>query len=385
MLSWDDRLFPMWGVPILLALTDFGFLKNDSFIVFRLCIIVATGVSVVLTCSILHDIFGRRGALMGALAGLNPLLLQPIGGLYDQMLYASLCGASLLCLVKAEIATIKVWSWSVLAAVLLGVAGNMRPDLTYVFILFLVLRLRGADRTKRKQIAISMGIFLLLLAPWAIHYHKQSGMVSLAATMTGPLAYISLGLQPNPWGIVHKDGWDKEEVLERLQKEKPGHIPSDVFTDAWANKIYWRMYMEKIRSDPVWYLTFAWKNLSTRIYYSELSWPRYGQFPFIKLQPEDAPTNARLNELFLKSLWYVHYFSLYLLTFFGVRFLLLGMRNPLFDIGGFFLLTMAVLCAFFSYYVRYFFSVGALQGLCIAASVLYVWEWYSTAKRDSVE
>lgn len=368
----NKYFFPMWGTSIFLALTDFGLFQNNHYIAYRLTLIFFIALSTVLACSILHDKYGRKGLLWGSVLGLNPLLFQIIGGLYDQFFFASFFFFASMLLIKVETTKGNTWFWRIISAFSMGVAANLRSDMTYVYLLYLLFRFRGSNKIVKKQLCISFIIFLFCLTPYSILYHRYSGLFSITYANMGHVAYISLGQDPNnPWGIVHVDAWDYDKVSQRIEKINPGYKSYSFVADPWANKVYFQMFFEKVASHPVYYKNLVLKKFKENLFKNKPRAFLSLKEPILKtiISVYEKPYEVTSNIVYL-LLIYLNFISIWILFLFGIRFMLLGMRDPLWDVGGFFMCITIMLVSMFEYTDRHLLSLAAFQGLAIIVFAL---------------
>lgn len=377
----ENHFFPIWGTAIFLALTDVGFLHNDHFLFFKLTLIVLLVVSILLGTSALTDRFGKAGLYVGSLLGLNPIYFQILSGMYDQFLFCGVVYCASMMLIKSETCTRHKRRWSLLTALVWGIGANIRSDLTYTFLLYLVLRFRGTTRAAKCRLAMSGLVFLLCLAPWAYLYYQRSGLFSLSSANFGDTAYLSLGQGSDrpwqggdftPWGVVLQDGWDMQEVAHRIGQLKPGYQMSSVFSDPWANKVYWGMFLEKISRQPYDYVRTAIEKMRMIVF----TIPPFDPNPYLYFSLKNAPLKELLMDQMMSSTRLYDRMMVLILVYFGIHFVLSGMKYPFFHIGGFFCLTTITLCSFFHFHDRHLFALAAFQGMAFLAGlgVLYV-QW----------
>ena len=379
----DNHFFPMWGTAIFLALTDVGFLHNDVYLTYRLVLIALLVTSNILGTSVLKDRFGSLGLYLGSLLGLNPIYFQLLGGLYDQVLFCPLFFCASMLLIKSETCNSPKWTWRLLTALILGIGANIRPDMTYTYLAYLVLRLRRTSRIVKCQLAVSALVFLLCLAPWSFLYYKRSHLFSLTSANTGGFAYLSLGQGSDrvwgggaftPWGVVHLDSWDINEVLDRINKLKPDYSISSIFSDPWASKIYFDMFLKEATSRPYDYCRISLEKAKKIVFaispFEPNVWLQFGQ--------DRSPFLHRVSHQVLSTMCFFHRITTLILIYFGIHFLFVGMKHPLFHTGGFFFLVSAMLCALLQYVNKHLFALAAFQGISLLAAIAILYEQLKT-------
>jgi hypothetical protein len=153
---------------------------------------------------------------------------------------------------------------AVLAGLCTGLALYFRSEFLYLPI-FLAFSMAAAVMTGRIRIISFRPITLfavmswLVLAPWAIHYHRQTGRYSLTSSQRGIVAFISLGQLPgNPWGAVYRDEYARDYLRQR-------NINVPVQSDS-ADRVLFREFEHRINEHPFAFLRkVAWNSAVTLV------------------------------------------------------------------------------------------------------------------------
>jgi len=146
------------------------------------------------------------------------------------------------------------------AGTLFGLALYFRCEFLYLplFLIFLMLIAKSANRSAfglpmRPAIAC-VTVAWILLIPWAIHYHKQTGHFALTASQGGMVAFISLGQLPNnPWGATYDDQYAFDYFYEKGIKFSPQSDAGD--------RILMADFKRRVMAHPVAYLEKAVRNI----------------------------------------------------------------------------------------------------------------------------
>lgn len=138
--------------------------------------------------------------------------------------------------------------WGSLAGSAMGLSLYFRSEFLYLPILLCfggiaAVVLRKARATVLRPLAAFALVAWLLLVPWAIHFHNQTGRYSLTASQKGIVAFISLGQLPNnPWGAAYED----EYAIDYLRRRG---ITLPAQSDS-ADRVLFEEYKHRIRQHP---------------------------------------------------------------------------------------------------------------------------------------
>ena len=241
----DVTTYPLWGYALLIAAVGSGWGLG-------ILQVVASSATLALFALVLRGTFPNHRRLLAVvlLAALPWHFLHSVHWPNSPAAVLVLCG----CLALLYSAETKRLAWALLGGTLLGVSLNFRPDGLLLPVAIAAIwgigRLRGpgtasvepgttnrAHLDPRALLVFASAGWLLVL-PWAIHYHGETGRYSATSSNGGMVAFISLGQLPgNPWGVVHQDAY-ATEVLQA----------SGVQTPAWSETGNTAL-MERFRSN----------------------------------------------------------------------------------------------------------------------------------------
>lgn len=117
-------------------------------------------------------------------------------------------------------------SQAALAGALLGAALHFRsewlPLLPFLAVVLLWAPQRRPHREWLLGVTVAAAAMLLVIGPWAVHFHRQTGRVSFTASQGGIVAFISLGQLPgNPWGARYEDEYAYEYLTAQGYSDSP--------------------------------------------------------------------------------------------------------------------------------------------------------------------
>jgi len=381
-LTGEGNFFPLWGAPLLLALTDLGLLENTSFYVFRGAIIALLTLAGLVSAQTLWLRYGRAGWWAGWLVSLNPVSLQLIGGVYDAMLSSAWFALAGAVLIDAEVRPGRPWRGYVAAGLLLGVGFNIRSDMLYpVLGALAVVALWSRQREHVARLAAVVALIALCLAPWTLAQHERWGVWSPSSANTGHVAFISLGqIEDGPWGIEHEDGFLAEEVLAEIAPEWGDRLPERDVAKVYsppASAAYFRRFREAVSAHPGAYALGVLKRGATI-----LTEKKEGMLtPERCLQPNPRKLLKRVevcSDAVVPRPLLTAYLNLgvVLLLALGVRALVRGpQRAPLTGWAGLMGSALFVLLCCFQYLERHLYSVSGLIALAWIVAGLELARW----------
>ena len=234
--------YPMWGYSfVLLALPRYDLVAIPQ-------VLLGTLAATLLFLELRREMPSPRHRVALTLlfiAAIPWYLLHSVK--WPQSFAGSLVVLGLVALVRALRASSLVLGG--VAGALLGLALYFRSEFLYLplFLIVLVASSRLHPRMARfpiAPVAVSAVVAWVVLIPWAIHYHQETGRFSLTASQRGIVAFISLGQLPgNPWGVQYLD----EDAYDWLTAQGITVPPQSDSGD----RVLFDEFKRRVRSEPV--------------------------------------------------------------------------------------------------------------------------------------
>jgi hypothetical protein len=141
--------------------------------------------------------------------------------------------------------------------------------------------------------AVCAAVAWIVLLPWAVHYYRETGRLSLTSSNGGMVAFISLGQLPNnPWAAVAAD----EYAYAYLRRHG---IAAPAESDT-GNRILFGEYLRRIKEHPDAFVArIAWNAAATL-----LSGFYGGEVP---LSREETQQFTTLRQRFKESLFHARF------------------------------------------------------------------------------
>lgn len=245
--------YPLWGYPFLLVLL------RDHAVLVGVQILVATIVMIALLLRLRQELGQQRGALTVLFIAAIPwYTLHSVK--WPQSCAVSLTILGILLLERACRAS--SGGLGLAAGVAFGMALQFRSEFLYFPLVItgiaLLARKRGGVTVLPvRPVMICAVAALLLMVPWAIRFHRQTGRVSFTASNGGMVAFLSLGQLPrNPWGVRLEDEYAYEYLKAR-------GVAASALSSA-GDRILSAEFVRNVRADPFAFAAkVGWNGAST--------------------------------------------------------------------------------------------------------------------------
>lgn len=241
--------YPMWGYPFAIAVL------GDIPLIALQFVLALLAVSMVFARIDAGKNLGRWSRLFVALLTVPWFALSSLNSAIA--IAIPLLWISVILFFDALDSTAKWWRMAV-AGALFGLALNFRSEFLLlapvlalggaVWTFVLTRPERGHALTILSKAAAFSFIAFLMLVPWGVFSHRNTGEFRLTSSNGGAVSVISLGQLPdNPWGIVHEDA----EAVRLLREE--GYADISPYS-AEGDRILRRSFLDAITSRPVSYM-----------------------------------------------------------------------------------------------------------------------------------
>ena len=281
----ENLTYPLWGYPFLLWI-----LPRYTWIVWLQVALGAAALTLAWRRLQIELPEYRRVITIACVAGIPWYAMHSVK--WPQSFAASFLLLAILALDRG-LRTASV-AWGAVAGLLFGAVLYFRSEFlllgAFLPLFCLVMRTPRPDLRSLTSLALLPLVAFVLLIPWAVSYHKQTGRYSLTASQKGIVAFISLGQLPgNPWGAEYTDEYafayleqrgiglprysDRgDRVLFQEYKRRVAEHPG-----AFAKKVLWNGAMITVMGfyNPEWQLDSAsnrsYESLRTALRHADLA------------------------------------------------------------------------------------------------------------------